>query len=310
MSERRIINVASYKRTDSLVKTLESLMDQCDEINVVLNDFEDEIPSILYNDKINLHFSDNSKGDAFKFYRLMDSDGYFLTVDDDLVYPPNYVEYMIAKCKEYGNTKVITLHGRNFNIFPIASYYKGASERYSCLQHVAKNVSVQFGGTGVMCFHTDLIKLPISYFKYPNMADIWMGKHCYENKIDILCVRHESGYINYIPQKTTIYDVESRNDVLQTLVANSTFDKSVILPDINQDQKSSAEQVFVPREERIKVTSTIEKKEKTIDYAKVNQIFHTKVHHPTVNPNPKVIQNKFNNNTSILNKLSQKRNRR
>ena len=39
MSERRIVNVASYKRTDSLVKTLESLIDQCDEINVILNDF-------------------------------------------------------------------------------------------------------------------------------------------------------------------------------------------------------------------------------------------------------------------------------
>jgi hypothetical protein len=310
MSETRIVNVASYNRIDSLVKSLESIIDQCDIINVSLNSHDGDIPEILYHDKVNLMLSDNSLGDAMKFYTLDKSNGYYLTIDDDLVYPPNYVEYMIAKCKEYGNTKVITLHGRNFNVFPIKSYYAKASERYSCFNHVGKNVSVQFGGTGVMCFHTDLIKLPIRYFKYPNMADIWIGKHCYENKIDILCVRHESGYINYIPQRTTIYDVESRNDILQTLVANSTFDKSVILPDINQDQKSSAEQVFVPREERIKVTSTIEKKEKTIDYAKINQIFHTKVHQPTVNPNPKVIQNKFNNNTSILNKLSQKRNRR
>ena len=309
MSERRIINVASYKRTDSLVKTLESLIDQSDEINVVLNDFEDEIPSILYHNKVNLYFSDNSKGDAFKFYNLIDSNGYFLTVDDDLIYPSNYVEYMIAKCKEYGNTKVITLHGRNFNVFPIKSYYAKASERFSCLHHVGKNVSVQFGGTGVMCFHTDLFKLPIDYFKYPNMADIWIGKYCYENNIDILCIRHESGYIKYIPQTTTIYDVESRNDELQTLVANSTFDMSIVLPEITQN-RTSLNQVFLSREERIKIASTIEKKDKTIDYNKINQIFHGATHQPTAKPVQATIQNKFKNNTSILNKLSQKRNRR
>jgi hypothetical protein len=311
MSERRIVNVASYKRTDSLVKTLESLIDQCDEINVILNDFEDEIPSILYNNKINLYFSDNSKGDAFKFYKLMDANGYFLTVDDDLIYPPNYVQFMIAKCKEYGNTKVITLHGRNFSIFPILSYYRGASERYSCLQKVNKNTKVQFGGTGVMCFHTDLFKLPISYFQYANMADIWIGKHCYENNIEILCVRHESGYIGYIPQRTTIYDVESRNDTLQTLVANSTFDKTVQIHTVGEVEKiNTPEEVFIPKEDRIKIVSTIERKEKTIDYSKVNQIFHGASHQSTIKQTPKTIQNKMNNNTSILNKLSQKRNRR
>jgi hypothetical protein len=244
-----------------------------------------------------------------KFYELDKSDGYFLTVDDDLIYPPNYVEYMIAKCKEYGNTKVITLHGRNFNVFPIKSYYAKASERYSCLHHVGKNASVQFGGTGVMCFHTDLLKLPIDYFKYPNMADVWVGKYCYENNIEILCVRHESGYIGYIPQTTTIYDVESRNDELQTLVANSTFDKSIVLPDIIQN-KMSANQVFLSREERIKIRSTIEKKDKTIDYNKINQIFHGATHQPTAKPVQAVSQTKFNNNTSMINKLLQKRNRR
>jgi hypothetical protein len=306
MSETIIANVASYNRIDSLVKSLESIIDQCDIINVSLNSHDGDIPEILYHDKVNLILSDNSLGDAMKFYALDKSDGYYLTIDDDLIYPPNYVEYIITKCKEYGNTKVITLHGRNFNVFPIKSYYANASERHSCFNHVGKNVPVQFGGTGVMCFHTNLIKLPISYFKYPNMADVWVGKYCYENNIEILCLRHESGYIKYIQQKTTIYDVESRNDVLQTLVANSTFDKSFILPEINQNQKSFYEQGFVPIEERIKVASTIEKTEKTINYEKINQIFNsTPVHIAT---KPKIIggNSSLRTNTSIVQKLNKK----
>jgi hypothetical protein len=224
--EKIIVNVASYKRIDSLVKTLESIINQCDEINVALNSTEGGLPPILYHHKINLFFTDNSKGDAFKFLRLSNSDGYFLTIDDDLIYPPNYVEYLIKRCKDYNNSKVITLHGRSFSKFPINSYYKSATEKYSCLKKVKNDVKVQFGGTGVMCFHTSLMKIPIEYFRYANMADIWVGKYCFLKNIDIICLKHDEGYIKYIPQKTTIYELESKNDTLQTKVANSILNKN------------------------------------------------------------------------------------
>jgi len=35
--EKRIVNVASYNRINSLVKSIESIYDQCDEINICLN---------------------------------------------------------------------------------------------------------------------------------------------------------------------------------------------------------------------------------------------------------------------------------
>ena len=248
MSETRIVNVASYNRIESLVKSLESIIDQCDVINVTLNSHDGDIPEILYHDKVNLMLSDNSLGDAMKFYMLDKSNGYYLTIDDDLIYPPNYVEYMIAKCKEYGNTRVMTLHGRNFSSFPITSYYRSATERYACLNTVNKNVIVQFGGTGVMCFHTDLFKLPIGYFIYPNMADVWIGKYCMENKIEILCVRHDTGYIKYINQNDTIFDTESKRDHLQTLVTNSIFDKTIVLPNVMYSEPEKNWRIFLKLE--------------------------------------------------------------
>jgi hypothetical protein len=293
MTERRIVNVASYKRTESLVKTLESIIGQCDEVNVALNDFEGGLPPILYDDKVNLYFTDNSKGDAFKFLRLSESDGYFLTIDDDLIYPPNYVEYMIAKCKEYGNSRVMTLHGRNFASFPITSYYKSATERYACLDTVKKNVIVQFGGTGVMCFHTDLFKLDLDYFMAPNMADVWIGRYCLDNKIDILCLRHEKGFIKYIPQKTTIYDQESNNDGLQTEIANAIYQNKP-LPNI-------------PRERSTPIVSKLEKSPSTINYDKVNNIFNGQTHiGRAIKPN-NVINERPTGNAQMIQKLMGKR---
>jgi len=308
MSETRIVNVASYNRIDSLVKSLESIIDQCDIINVSLNSHDGDIPEILYHDKVNLILSDNSLGDAMKFYMLDKSNGYYLTIDDDLIYPPNYVEHMIAKCKEYGNTRVMTLHGRNFSSFPIASYYRSATDRYACLNAVNKNVIVQFGGTGVMCFHTDLFKLPIEYFIYPNMADVWIGKYCMENKIEILCVRHDSGYIKYINQNNTIFDTESKRDHLQTIVANSIFDKTIILNVLN-DSQDVLEKVFKTKSPDEKIISTIEKSKKTINYEKVNSVFGQTKRNMIPMNNKQINNPNLRNNTSVLQKLTQKRNR-
>lgn len=265
MSEKIIVNVASYKRTESLIESLKSIIDQCDEINVALNDhYTQEIPDFLYHEKINLFLTDNSIGDAFKFLNLNKSDGYYFSIDDDLIYPSTYVSDTIKRCKEFKNKKVVTYHGRNFSSFPISSYYRSATERYACLNKVNNNVKVQFGGTGVMCFHTSLFKIPLDYFKLPNMADVWIGKYCLENNIEIICLKHDEGYIKYIKQKTTIYDIESKSDGTQTQIVNSIFNKNESSSDIFNKHQTH---------QNTKIEKTLEINKKTIDYQKVNRIF-------------------------------------
>ena len=51
--DKIIYNIASYKRGDTLINTIQSIYNQCDIINVALNDY-DEIPVELYDKKINL----------------------------------------------------------------------------------------------------------------------------------------------------------------------------------------------------------------------------------------------------------------
>jgi len=265
MGERIIVNVASYKRTESLIRTLESIINQCDEINVALNDhYMEEIPDFLHHNKINLFFTDNSIGDAFKFLNLEKVGGYYFSIDDDLIYPPTYVSDTIKKCKEFNNKKVVTYHGRNFSSFPISSYYRSASERYACLNKVKNDVRVQFGGTGVMCFHTSLMKIPINYFKNANMADVWVGKYCIENNIEIICLKHDEGYIKYIPQKTTIYNDESKSDKIQTDLVNGLFTPKIVETKI-EDQNF---------EKQIEFKKSIELAKKQINYEKINSIFN------------------------------------
>lgn len=297
MSEKIIINVASFKRTESLIKSLQSVINQCDEINVALNDhYDEEIPQFLFHPKINLFLTDNSLGDAFKFLNLENSDGYFFTIDDDLIYPKTYVSDTIKKCKEFNNKKVITYHGRSFGSFPIASYYKSANERYACLQRVKQDVKVQFGGTGVMCFHTSLLKIPINYFELPNMADVWVGKFCIENNIEIICLKHEEGYIKYIPQKTTIYDEESKSDRKQTEIVNGIFIKEQIIKTEEKKQEKKDE----------KYQMLFEKTHKQINYNKINSIF--KINNPHIQKTEHNVKtNNIKLNSSTISKFSSKK---
>jgi hypothetical protein len=308
MSEIRIVNVASYNRIDSLVKSLESIIDQCDVINVSLNSHEGDIPEILYHNKVNLILSDNSLGDAMKFYMLDKSNGYYLTIDDDLIYPPTYVNDTIKKCKEFNNKKVVTYHGRSFSSFPIFSYYKSATERYACLNKVDKDVKVQFGGTGVMCFHTSLMKIPINYFQNPNMADVWVGKYCIENNIDIICLKHDEGYIKYIPQKTTIYDLESKNDKIQSLVVNSIYDKTIKL---NQDLNNiSIETKIEPKkQEEVKIEQKIELSKKQLNYEKINSIFQVRSNTTISKPNNQQNTNNLKLNSQTISKVQNNKKR-
>jgi hypothetical protein len=277
MIKKKIVNVASYKRLNSLVNTVDSILHQCDELNIFLNSIDAQIPEIFYNEKINLFFSDNRYGDSLKFAPLENSQGYYLTIDDDFIYPNNYVNFMISKCEEYSNQRVITLHGKNFKDFPIQSYYRSHFEYFNCLQKMKKNVLVQFGGTGVMCFHTSLLKIPLNFFEKPNMSDVWFGKYCLENKIEIMCVTHPKDFLKYQVQKNTIYDTYSNNDSIQTQIVNSIFNKNESFVNVINT---------VQTHQKIKIQKTLKINKKTIDYQKVNEIFSNLQNN--TQPKPKV----------------------
>ena len=231
--DKIIYNIASYKRADTLIKTIQSIYNQCDIINVALNDY-DEIPVELYDKKINLFISDNDKGDAYKFYKLTSSEGYFFTVDDDLIYPENYSEYMISKIEQYNRKNIITIHGRSFKNFPIKGYYNGKEANvYHFKNTINEDTPVQFGGTGVMAFHTDLFKVGMDAFEYPNMADIWIGKYAKENNITILCAKHKSKFVIQQQYEESIYDSDVKKDDLQTILVNQSYnnkDLTIIIP--------------------------------------------------------------------------------
>lgn len=268
-------NVSSFNRKKTLIKTIESIYDQCDVINVALNNY-DEIPQELYDNKINIFITNNEKGDAYKFIDLTNSNGYFFTMDDDLVYCQDYVKNMVDNVEKYGRKNIITLHGRSFKKFPIRSYYNDTTKVYHFSNQLDKDLNVNVGGTGVMAFHTELFKVDINFFEKPNMADIWIAAIAKKKSIPITCVKHTSKDVIQQDISESIYSIHQKNDLIQTQVLNYIFDSKINLEDLKNLKifEQTTNTPITPPHEQVKIIKTLEKTQKQINYEKINSIFN------------------------------------
>lgn len=195
------------QRESSLRLTIASLEKQVDHLSIRNGDLR--ISGVM--------------GDAEKFADVESYNGYFFTCDDDLIYPPDYVSYMISKIEQYKRKAVITLHGRNYTPGRIEKYYGGRNrtEAYHCMQRVVGDHQVMVGGTGVMAFHTDTVKVKYEDFKLPNMADLWMGIVCKNQNVPIMVVEHLPNWLlaGY-DGEDTIWNKHFNNDSVQTEMYN------------------------------------------------------------------------------------------
>lgn len=201
-------------RKDCLVKSVQSIYDQVDEINLFLNNYP-EVPEELNLDKVvNIVMSNNAIGDAGKFYWADKVEGYYLACDDDILYPPDYVSSITNAIDEH--RCLVSYHGRKINL-PTKSYYKSGI-RYRCFDKVSESSEVTTVGSGVCGFHTDIMKPSIDFFKEPNMADVWISAYAKDREVSRICLAHRAGWIS--PLKCQGPEIYNSNDDKQTYWVN------------------------------------------------------------------------------------------
>lgn len=225
--DKVIAGVASFPARElSLEDTVKSIIDQVDELHVYLNEY-DRVPSYLKHNKIKVYRSQDCSGDISdigKFYAVDEVSGYFITLDDDLIYPLNYVDRLLAGIEKYNRKAVCTFHGRRFQSFPVNSYYRGRTRSvFRCLGSQVADEEIHFGGTGVMGFHTDTLKVDLAEFKACSMADVWMGIIAAKQNVPIVSLSHACGWIkesDRYDRSKSIFEVSHGEDTVQTQVVN------------------------------------------------------------------------------------------
>lgn len=213
-------------REEALRETVASLIGQVDVLFIYANNYR-YVPEFLNHAKIRVFLSSDylgDLGDSGKFFNSHTIKGYHFTVDDDIIYPEDYVSKSIEAIEKHKRKFVISHHGRIFNELPVHNYYHCHTAAFSCFKSVAKDIFTHIIGTGVSVFHTNTLQISLEAFEAPNMADIWFSKFCQENNIPRLILKHPAGWIKQstkVDKYKSIFHSSHDNCTRQTEVINS-----------------------------------------------------------------------------------------
>lgn len=210
--------LASYPpRREKLKQVIESLLPQADRLYVYLNEYE-EVPDFLRHSRITVELGGkaNDLRDNGKFFFAHGLPrGYCFTVDDDIVYPPDYVQTLIRKLEFYERQVVVGLHGTVF-AQPMKSYFTGRTVMH--FEHeLPHDAVVHQLGTGTCAFHTDLLRPPLSTFETTGMADVWFALFAKKHAAPMVAVARAEGWLRPIGyEEVTLFREFRRDDKRQT----------------------------------------------------------------------------------------------
>jgi hypothetical protein len=205
-------------REKGLRYALDSLYQQADRIQLMLNGYT-QVPKWLAFYK-NLDPIIPDKDYGCEAIYLNNANGYVYTCDDDIVYPGNYIERTKDSLDKYALQAVVCYHGKRINRH-VVKYYQDA-QVYHFRKNVYEDVRVHIPGTGVMAYHTDLIRFDIAHFTQRNLCDIEAGVLLNGMGIPLYCLAHTDS--DFVPIDTTesIWEDGLKDDSRQVAIVNST----------------------------------------------------------------------------------------
>jgi hypothetical protein len=174
---------------------------------------------IYNNDKNTFNATDNGK---FKALEDCDDNTYFLSMDDDILYPKTYIEDMIKSINKY--KCIITHHGRIL-LGAGRNYYRGHTV-FRCLSLNLSERLIDIAGTGVTAFHTSYFKpTNIWLSEYKRMSDCVFSLEASKQGKEIMVVKHSKNYFKDICDdiENSCFNKELNNCENQNKIADEIY---------------------------------------------------------------------------------------
>jgi len=208
------------ERIDGLADVVSAMVPQCDRLNVFLAGYPHQ-PQFLCHEKINVVClnKDRDRGTIEKF-RWLDElrsiwGGYYLTVDDDVLYPSNYVEELVQGIRKYEHKALCSFHGSIFKEWPVNNYFQNRE----CLhfrQEQAEDRRVHLIGNVCGGHHTSAFNLKAEHFsKLHNSDDSAISIAAQSQGVPAVVLAHPGDWITSNPKVDKLgglYDVYSKGE--------------------------------------------------------------------------------------------------
>ncbi len=202
----------------ALFRALNSLLPQVDRIDLYANAFE-QVPALLQgHPKLRCIVDPEGTryGDAGKFWGLQDCvDTIYLSCDDDIEYPADYVHRMVEVLARHGGACAVSVHAalmRQCADGVVRPYYEVETRT---VFHFERPLDIErrahVPGTGTTVFHSHFVKPGMHHFQKPNMADLWLAGYLQEKALPVVAIARPVAWLKQLPvDRPTIYEHSSQ----------------------------------------------------------------------------------------------------
>lgn len=216
-----IANMATYPpRRASMIAAARTIAPQVTTLNIVLNEYSEKTEELKSVSNITQHLPPYDTKDTGKFLPDIDDADYVLLVDDDIDFPDDLVECMLAEQRDKGINSVIGYHGTiyrrpRFSRKPrkLLRWLRFRAERdilqyrkvLAFSQELEETTHVDQLGTGV-------VLLPARYYPAFDFmrdsaffVDVRFAKWCFNKRLIQYAAKRPADWLKSIDHDDTIY---------------------------------------------------------------------------------------------------------
>lgn len=196
-------------RRHEVAQAIESVMHQVDLLHICFNEYE-TIPKFIKNPKINAFIPKKNYRDVGKFVMNdFQDDDTIVYLDDDIVYPNNYVELMSSYLHKDPTNSVVGLHGVIYSDFFCG--HPSARKVFTFNKRLDEERQVNQLGTGtVVCKGVNAP--PLEFMDgSQKFVDVRFARYQHERNIELLCCSRPQDWLLEIDNDHSIFESFTKN---------------------------------------------------------------------------------------------------
>jgi hypothetical protein len=185
------------RRAEYLPQVLASLLPQVDKLAIFLNGYDrppECVTELQRSGRATVECSTENLGAEKKMRWAGDWGGIYCTVDDDTIYPPNYVETMVAAVVRWNGCALVSGHGRSFRPKATSVHDLMPGSAGLFYARIDSGRWVNHAGTGVMAWDARKIKMPTEWPER-NLADMQVALWAQRSAVPIWLIAHQAHWI-------------------------------------------------------------------------------------------------------------------
>lgn len=200
-----IANMATFPaRKDMVIDVIKSIHNQVDRINLCLNEFISIPKEYAKFSKLNPVIPQKDYKDVGKFIHPIELDKTYILIDDDIIYPPDYIDILQSYYDKFSDLNVVVgTHGVIYSDIYNGSFK--ARKVFSFRQALDKVRVVNQLGTGTVFLKGSQLP-PLSYMEgSQKYVDVRFSKYLYEKGISLLCIPRKANWQKEISVEESIF---------------------------------------------------------------------------------------------------------